>query len=60
MPQNDRHVIHVYIRDMVENFEIEVPFVRTSDNLADFFTKPLNAAKFYGFRRLVMNEQTPR
>ena len=30
---------HFFICDMVENFEIEVPFVRTDDNLADFFTK---------------------
>ena len=32
---------HFFIRDMVESFELEVPFVRTSDNLADFFTKPI-------------------
>ena len=31
---------HFFVRDMVEKFEIEVPFVRTDDNLADFFTKP--------------------
>ena len=31
---------HFFVRDMVEKFEIEVPFVRTEDNLADFFTKP--------------------
>ena len=31
---------HFFIRDMVESFEIEVPFVRTADNIADFFTKP--------------------
>ena len=24
--------------------EIEVPFMRTDDNIADFFTKPLNAS----------------
>ena len=30
---------HFFVRDMVEKFEIEVPFVRTDDNLADFFTK---------------------
>ena len=32
---------HFFVRDMVESFELEVPFVRTDDNLADFFTKPL-------------------
>ncbi|MGA0059339.1 MAG: reverse transcriptase domain-containing protein [Planctomycetota bacterium] len=47
---------HFYVRDMVEALEIEVPFVRTDDNLADFFTKPLPAAKFYDMRRKIMNE----
>ena len=32
---------HFFVRDMVESFEIELPYVRTSDNIADFFTKPL-------------------
>ena len=42
---------------MVESLEIEVPFVRTADNWADFFTKPLNSAKFYAMRRVLMNER---
>ena len=33
---------HFFVRDMVESFEIEVPFVRTADNIADFFTKPID------------------
>ena len=41
---------------MVEKFELEVPFVRTADNLADFFTKPLDGKKFHAMRRLIMNE----
>ena len=36
-------------------FEIVVPFVRTDDNLADFFTKPLSATKFHAMRRHIMN-----
>ena len=48
---------HFFVRDMVESFEIEVPFVRTADNIADFFTSPMpNANKFREFRKLVMNE----
>ena len=36
---------------------VEVPFVRTDDNLADFFTKPFKEAKkFYAMRRKIMNE----
>ena len=44
---------------MVESLEIEVPFVRTDDNPADFFTKPYpnNAKKFHAFRRVLMNER---
>ena len=42
---------------MVESFEITVPYVRTADNLADFFTKPMkSAASFHALRRLIMND----
>jgi hypothetical protein len=54
-----KHVLrrHFYVRDMVEEFEITVPFVRTDDNLADFFTKPMKSVpKFYEMRRQIMNE----
>ena len=48
---------HFFVRDMVESFELEVPFVRTADNIADMFTKPMkNSNEFYKLRRLVMNE----
>ena len=48
---------HFFVRDMVETFELEVPFVRTSDNLADFFTKPMkSASQFHALRKVVMNE----
>ena len=48
---------HFFIRDMVESFELEVPFVRTADNVADMFTKPMrNASEFHKLRRVVMNE----
>ena len=34
-----------------------VPYVQAADNkIADFFTKPLNATKFYAMRRRIMNE----
>ena len=47
---------HFFVRDMVESLEIEVPFVRTLDNIADFFTKPLNSKQFHAMRRIIMNE----
>ena len=49
---------HFFVRDMVEDFEIEVPFVRTVDNIADFFTKAMKHSKqFFNFRRIIMNER---
>ena len=48
---------HFFVRDMVEAMELEVPFVRTDDNIADFFTKPLAGKKFHAMRRVIMNEQ---
>ena len=49
---------HFFIRDMVESFELEVPYVRTADNIADFFTKPFvnDAATFHAMRKHIMNE----
>ena len=48
---------HFFVRDMVESFEIEVPFVRTADNIADFFTKPMkSASQFHAMRKRIMNE----
>ena len=40
---------------MVEQGEIVVPYVNSDDNLADFFTKPLQAKKFFGLRDKIMN-----
>ena len=34
---------------------ITVPYVNTDDNIADFFTKPLDAKKFRAFRDRIMN-----
>ena len=46
---------HYFIRELVEDGEIVVPFVPTEENLADFFTKPLKAAKFFPVRDKIMN-----
>ena len=46
---------HFFIREMVENGQIVVPFVRSADNLADFFTKPLPACVFFPMRNRIMN-----
>ena len=48
---------HFFVRDMVESFEIRVPYVPTNENIADFFTKPLAAKKFHAMRCIIMNER---
>ena len=44
---------------MVENFELRVPYVRTHENQADFFTKGLPAPQFFALRALIMDEPAP-
>jgi hypothetical protein len=46
---------HFYIRELVEQQRLVVPYVNTVDNMADFFTKALTAAPFYSFRNKIMN-----
>ena len=54
--QRTKHILrrHFFIRDMVEAQRIVVPFVRSADNLADFFTKPLDKSTFFRLRNLIM------
>ena len=55
--QRTKHIErrHFFIREAVERMEIRVPFVRTADNLADFFTKPLASKQFFALRDIIMN-----
>jgi len=46
---------HFWVRELVEDQKITVPFVKTDDNMADFFTKPLAPRKFVPLRNLIMN-----
>ena len=39
--------------------EVEFEYCPTDDQLADFFTKPLDYVKFNGFRNRIMFEATP-
>ena len=39
----------------MENTQIIVPYVNTADNLADFFTKPLEGKLFFDMRDRIMN-----
>ena len=40
---------------MVEAFELVVPFVKTEDNDADFFTKPMKPVDFFRHSATIMN-----
>ena len=46
---------HTPLYECVEDLKIRVPFVASHDNLADFFTKPLNAKNFFRLRDIIMN-----
>ena len=46
---------HFFVRDLVEDGTLVVPFVATTANIADFFTKPLAAADFYRHCNVIMN-----
>ena len=50
---------HFFVRECVEHHKITVPFVRTTDNIADFFTKPLPPRQFFYMRNIIMNIPQP-
>lgn len=39
-----------YIRECVENKEVELNYVKTNDQIADIFTKPLKFEDFFRLR----------
>ena len=55
--QRTKHIArrHFYVRDLVEDLTIRVPFVASADNLADFFTKALPTKSFFPMRDKIMN-----
>ena len=59
-PENHDKVKHVerrhfFIREKVEEGLLSVPYVRTVDNIADFFTKALPKETFFSMRDQIMN-----
>ena len=52
-----KHIPREFFRicDYVENHRLTVPYVNTTDNMADFFTKPLPLKHFISFRDKIMN-----
>ena len=55
--QRTKHIArrHFFVREAVENLRLVVPFVSTTDNMADFFTKPLRPSDFFRMRDVIMN-----
>ena len=47
--------MHFYVRELVEEHRLRVPFVSTAKNLADLFTKPLLGPAFFTLRDQIMN-----
>ena len=46
---------HFFVREAVENLQVNVPYVNTAHNLADFFTKALPPKVFEPLRNTIMN-----
>ena len=46
---------HFFVRECVENMQLRVPYVKSVDNLADFFTKPLAKNDYFRMRDILMN-----
>ena len=55
--KRSRHIDirYFFIKDCIEKEKITVKFCPTDDMVADFFTKPLQGAKFTKFRQSIMN-----
>ena len=55
--QKAKHIArrHFYVRELVEDMELNVPFVKSAENIGDFFTKPLPARVFFPMRDRIMN-----
>ena len=63
-PEHHKRVKHIerrhfYVRECVENMQLVVPYVNTLDNMADFFTKPLDSKAFHAMRNVIMNVPVP-
>ena len=48
------NIRHFFVQDRIEKGELDLVFCPTNEMLADFFTKPLQGAKFRKFRDVIM------
>ena len=49
------NIRYFFIKDRIDKGEVEVVFCPTEEMVGDFFTKPLQGAKFRKFRKIIMN-----
>ena len=59
--KNTKHIdtqFH-FVREKLQSKEILVEYCKTSDNMADIFTKPLGRVKFELFRRMLGVQDNP-
>ena len=52
-------ITYHFIRDVVEEKEVEMKYVRTQNQVADIFTKALSKEKFIYFRDLMGIQEQP-
>ena len=54
--QKTRHinVRYFFIKDKVDNGDIEIVYCPTGEMLADYFTKPLQGSQFIAFRERIL------
>ena len=53
-----RHIdiSYFFVKDRIGNGDVQVDFCPTDDMWGDYFTKPLQGAKFLKIRQVIMNE----
>ena len=51
---------YFFVKDRIKNGDVSVEFCPTDEMWADYFTKPLQGAKFLEIRRVIMNEPSGR
>ena len=51
--------IHYFaIKDHVDSGQMQIAHLGTDDMVADFFTKPLQGAKFFQFRNIILGDSS--
>ena len=48
---------YFYIKEKLDNNEINISYLATSDMTADILTKPLNGHQFQLLRKFLLNQQ---